>query len=92
MEYWRSSRITSVTASSSAALVVDGNCLKTVLTSNLKKDFIRLCLLCKTVLCCRVTPSQKAEVCISMFYVMYVLIGAVIKSVDMLRWWKLSES
>lgn len=44
------------------ALVVDGQTLRYALSCDLKKDFLQLCLQCKAVVCCRVTPSQKAEV------------------------------
>ena len=47
---------------SSAALVVDGQTLKFALSCDMKKDFLQLCLQCKAVVCCRVTPSQKAEI------------------------------
>jgi len=46
----------------SAALVIDGQTLKFALSCDLKKDFLQLCLQCRAVVCCRVTPSQKAEV------------------------------
>lgn len=58
LERWRTNRLTDV---SSMALVVDGATLETI-SGTLKKDFIQFCLHCKAVLCCRVTPSQKAEV------------------------------
>lgn len=44
------------------ALVVDGDALKMLLENNLKNKFLLLCKYCKAVLCCRVSPSQKAEV------------------------------
>jgi phospholipid-transporting ATPase len=47
---------------SSAALVVDGQTLKYAMSCDLKKDFLQLCLQCRAVICCRVTPSQKAEI------------------------------
>ena len=52
----------SSTMASSAALVVDGQTLKFALSCDLKKDFLQLCLVCRAVICCRVTPSQKAEI------------------------------
>ncbi|TGZ83219.1 phospholipid-translocating P-type ATPase [Ascodesmis nigricans] len=45
------------------ALVIDGDALKLVLDENLKTKFLLLCKQCKAVLCCRVSPSQKAAVC-----------------------------
>ncbi|XP_048480918.1 probable phospholipid-transporting ATPase IA isoform X3 [Plutella xylostella] len=44
------------------ALVVDGKTLKYAMGCDLKKDFLDLCLSCKVVVCCRVSPIQKAEV------------------------------
>uniref|UniRef100_A0A146LDE3 Phospholipid-transporting ATPase n=1 Tax=Lygus hesperus TaxID=30085 RepID=A0A146LDE3_LYGHE len=44
------------------ALVIDGQSLKFTLTPDLKQDFLHLCLSCKSVICCRVSPMQKAEV------------------------------
>jgi len=45
------------------ALVIDGDALKLVLEEELKMKFLLLCKQCKAVLCCRVSPSQKAAVC-----------------------------
>ncbi|RPB14763.1 phospholipid-translocating P-type ATPase [Morchella conica CCBAS932] len=45
------------------ALVIDGDALKIVLEEELKMKFLLLCKQCKAVLCCRVSPSQKAAVC-----------------------------
>jgi phospholipid-translocating ATPase len=45
------------------ALVIDGDALKLVLDDTLKMKFLLLCKQCKAVLCCRVSPSQKAAVC-----------------------------
>ncbi|KAL1122527.1 hypothetical protein AAG570_002858 [Ranatra chinensis] len=44
------------------ALVIDGQSLKFALSPELRKDFLSLCLGCKSVVCCRVSPMQKAEV------------------------------
>ncbi|KAJ2950446.1 hypothetical protein O0L34_g8688 [Tuta absoluta] len=44
------------------ALIVDGTTLKYAMGPNLKKDFLDLCVSCKVVVCCRVSPIQKAEV------------------------------
>jgi phospholipid-translocating ATPase len=45
------------------ALVIDGFTLKFVLDDALKQKFLLLCKQCKSVLCCRVSPAQKAAVC-----------------------------
>ncbi|XP_050531336.1 probable phospholipid-transporting ATPase IA isoform X2 [Daktulosphaira vitifoliae] len=46
----------------SLTLVIDGQSLKHALSHNLKMDFLELCMSCKSVICCRVSPMQKAEV------------------------------
>ncbi|TPX13888.1 uncharacterized protein E0L32_005588 [Thyridium curvatum] len=45
------------------ALVIDGFTLRFVLDDALKQKFLLLCKQCKSVLCCRVSPAQKAAVC-----------------------------
>ena len=44
------------------AIVIDGDALKLVLDDTLRQKFLLLCKQCKSVLCCRVSPSQKAAV------------------------------
>ncbi|PGH34099.1 phospholipid-translocating ATPase [[Emmonsia] crescens] len=44
------------------ALIIDGDMLKLMLTPELKQKFLLLCKQCKSVLCCRVSPAQKAAV------------------------------
>ena len=44
------------------ALVIDGDSLKLVLDDQLRQRFLILCKQCKAVLCCRVSPAQKAGV------------------------------
>lgn len=44
------------------ALIVDGTTLKYALSCDLRRDFLDLCISCKVVICCRVSPMQKAEV------------------------------
>ncbi|KAK7560515.1 phospholipid-translocating P-type ATPase [Phyllosticta citricarpa] len=44
------------------AIVIDGDSLKLVLDDSLKQKFLLLCKQCRSVLCCRVSPSQKAAV------------------------------
>merc|ERR1719367_2012875 len=43
-------------------LIVDGKSLNYTLRPDIRKDFIDLCTSCKAVVCCRVSPIQKAEV------------------------------
>lgn len=45
-------------------LVIDGAALKFALSHELRREFLQLCLSCKSVICCRVSPIQKAEVCL----------------------------
>ena len=44
------------------ALVIDGDSLKLLLQEQFRQKFLLLCKNCKAVLCCRVSPSQKAAV------------------------------
>ncbi|GMM36375.1 aminophospholipid-translocating P4-type ATPase [Saccharomycopsis crataegensis] len=43
-------------------LIIDGSALKIALNSKLRMKFLLLCKRCKAVLCCRVSPAQKAAV------------------------------
>jgi phospholipid-translocating ATPase len=43
-------------------VVIDGDALKLALTDSLRIKFLLLCKQCKAVLCCRVSPAQKAAV------------------------------
>jgi phospholipid-translocating ATPase len=43
-------------------LVIDGFTLRWVLSDRLQQKFLLLCKQCKSVLCCRVSPAQKAAV------------------------------
>ncbi|KUI74548.1 Phospholipid-transporting ATPase DNF1 [Cytospora mali] len=47
---------------STHALVIDGFTLRWVLDEALKQKFLLLCKNCRSVLCCRVSPAQKAAV------------------------------
>ncbi|KAI9787904.1 MAG: hypothetical protein M1816_007390 [Peltula sp. TS41687] len=44
------------------ALVIDGDSLKLVLDDSLRQKFLLLCKQCKSILCCRVSPGEKAAV------------------------------
>jgi phospholipid-translocating ATPase len=44
-------------------LVIDGFTLRWALHDELKQKFLLLCKQCRSVLCCRVSPAQKAAVC-----------------------------
>ncbi|CAH8478607.1 unnamed protein product [Dicrocoelium dendriticum] len=43
------------------ALIVDGHTLEFALLCECRKDFLDVALSCKSVICCRVSPWQKAE-------------------------------
>ncbi|RDW39818.1 hypothetical protein B0I73DRAFT_131313 [Yarrowia lipolytica] len=45
-----------------AAVVIDGDALTVALSDPLRIKFLLLCKNCKSVLCCRVSPAQKASV------------------------------
>ncbi|XP_011342316.1 probable phospholipid-transporting ATPase IA isoform X3 [Ooceraea biroi] len=44
------------------ALIIDGSTLDFALSCDIRMDFLELCSACKVVICCRVSPIQKAEV------------------------------
>lgn len=44
------------------ALVVDGQALEIALRSDVKDQFLQLAVECASVICCRVSPKQKALV------------------------------
>ncbi|GAB0091473.1 Phospholipid-transporting ATPase [Sergentomyia squamirostris] len=44
------------------ALIIDGQTLKYANSCDLRRDFLDLCISCRVVICCRVSPIQKAEV------------------------------
>ncbi|GIX83118.1 phospholipid-transporting ATPase IA [Caerostris darwini] len=44
------------------ALIIDGKTLKYALSSDVRRDFVDITLSCKSVICCRVSPIQKAEI------------------------------
>lgn len=43
------------------ALIIDGKTLKYALSCELRREFYELCVNCKCVICCRVSPIQKAD-------------------------------
>ncbi|CAF1402273.1 unnamed protein product [Rotaria magnacalcarata] len=45
-----------------ASLIIEGRTLKYALSPTCRQDFLDLAVSCKTVICCRVSPKQKAEV------------------------------
>lgn len=52
------------------AMVVDGKALEVALTDGVKNQFLQLAVNCAFVICCRVSPKQKALVsflCLSFY-------------------------
>lgn len=47
---------------SNHALVIDGDALILALDDKVRQRFLILCMQCKSVLCCRISPAQKAAV------------------------------
>lgn len=48
--------------STTHAVIIDGDSLKLALDDRVRDKFLLLCKQCKSVLCCRVSPAQKASV------------------------------
>lgn len=44
------------------AYIIDGKTLKHVFGNGLESHFRDLCMKCEAVLCCRMSPAQKAQV------------------------------
>ena len=44
------------------ALIIDGKTLTYALDDDLKHEFLNLAIVCASVICCRVSPKQKALV------------------------------
>ncbi len=59
------------------ALVIDGAALRAALHDDLKMLFLTVSVRCKAVICCRVTPSQKALV--SVYVCMCVCVAAELR-------------
>lgn len=43
-------------------LIIYGRSLKHAFSNDLKMDFLKLCINCKSVICCRISSKQKTEV------------------------------
>lgn len=50
-----------ISSTPDSALVIDGRSLEYALRHDLRQDFMKIALNCKSVICCRVSPFQKAE-------------------------------
>lgn len=44
------------------SLVIDGHSLKFALDKSVENDFLKIALACNSVICCRVSPMQKADI------------------------------
>lgn len=44
------------------AIIIDGKALQIALRSDMRKQFLQLAVNCAAVICCRVSPKQKALV------------------------------
>ena len=47
------------------ALIIDGKSLTYALEDDMKRQFLNLAVDCASVICCRVSPKQKALVCLT---------------------------
>lgn len=47
---------------SQIALIIDGKALNFILSFECKKEFLELAIACKTAICCRATPRNKAQI------------------------------
>jgi phospholipid-transporting ATPase len=47
---------------SKASLIIDGTTLRYAFASDVKSDLMHIALNCRSVICCRVSPIQKAEI------------------------------
>lgn len=47
---------------SKASLIIDGTTLRYAFASDVKSDLMQIALNCRSVICCRVSPMQKAEI------------------------------
>ncbi|XP_028927028.1 probable phospholipid-transporting ATPase IM isoform X1 [Ornithorhynchus anatinus] len=56
------SSIVEETITGDYALIISGNSLAYALGPDLQQEFLEVACVCKTVVCCRVTPLQKAQV------------------------------
>lgn len=53
--------------SSHCGIVIEGSVLTLLLDPELQDDLMELCKQCKAVVCCRVSPMQKAQVCVCLY-------------------------
>jgi len=54
------------------ALIIDGKGLTYALDDDMKFQFLSLAVECASVICCRVSPKQKALVCLLLFFVLRI--------------------
>ena len=56
------------------ALIIDGKGLTYALEDDMKYDFLSLAVECASVICCRVSPKQKALVCCLTLFVLNTML------------------
>ncbi|KAJ0630948.1 putative P-type phospholipid transporter [Helianthus annuus] len=67
------------------ALVVDGKALEIALRNDIQDNFLQLAVTCASVICCRVSPKQKALVCSIHLGKMTLAIGDGANDVGMIQ-------
>jgi phospholipid-translocating ATPase len=60
-------RIETSSSSKTFAYIIDGKTLGRVFRFKLADIFCKICMKCDAVLCCRMSPAQKAMVCCKLF-------------------------
>lgn len=68
------------------ALVIDGKCLMYALDPSLRVTLLSLSLNCTSVVCCRVSPLQKAQVISDDFLNKFVHVGSLKGAYILLFW------
>lgn len=62
------------------ALIIDGKALAFVLEDDMKHMFLNLAIECASVICCRVSPKQKALVALTISYLLNGLLHKIMLS------------
>jgi len=68
----RSNRILKDIDRKSFAYIVDGKTLGLIFKHNFQEQFRHICMQCDAVLCCRMSPSQKAQVNFALLDFFYI--------------------
>lgn len=64
------------------SLLIDGKCLMYALDPSLRSMLLHLSLNCSAVVCCRVSPLQKAQVTRRVTSMMYIMLCLFIKIIN----------